>query len=201
MTWETLFRPRWLIGWLAATGARFYWVRRSGRRDRPETKAEAALLALAGVGNSAVPWVYFWWRGLDRAGYRLPRRLSIAAFVAGCVCDALGNWLIWRSHSDLGSNWHTVPVTTTDQTLVTSAIYRYVRHPMYAGHMLWGIGQALLLQNWIAGPAGLVTLVPLLLFRTRREENMLAERFGDAYREYARRTGGILPKLPGGTRR
>lgn len=32
-------------------------------------------------------------------------------------------------------------------------------------------------------------------FRTRAEEKMLTEKFGDPYREYKKATGGIFPKL------
>jgi protein-S-isoprenylcysteine O-methyltransferase Ste14 len=35
--------------------------------------------------------------------------------------------------------------------LVREGVYRSVRHPMYASERLWGIAQALLLQNWVAG--------------------------------------------------
>jgi protein-S-isoprenylcysteine O-methyltransferase Ste14 len=195
MSWQTLYRLRWLAGWMMATGTRFFWVRKAKHRDRPNTAAEGALLAMAGIGNSAIPWIYFWWRGLDRANYRLPRPMAIAAFVAGCVLDFAGNWLIWRAHADLGRNWHAVSVTTSDQALVTSGVYQFVRHPMYSGHLLWGLAQALLLQNWIAGPSAILTLIALLLYRLRGEEAMLAQRFGAEYESYTSRTGRLFPKL------
>ena len=51
------------------------------------------------------------------------------------------------------------------------------------------------MANWIAGLAGLVaTLVPVLV-RLPNEEAMMVEAFGDEYREYMRRTGGIVPRL------
>jgi hypothetical protein len=46
---------------------------------------------------------------------------------------------------------------------------------MYASMWLWGIGQALVLQNWIAGWAGLVSFAPLYLLRVPREEQMMLE--------------------------
>ncbi|MCL6613199.1 MAG: hypothetical protein K6U03_01040 [Firmicutes bacterium] len=59
------------------------------------------------------------------------------------------------------------------QQLVTQGIYGTIRHPMYASQLLWGIAQALLLQNWIAGPAGLAAFLPLYLVRVPREERMM----------------------------
>jgi protein-S-isoprenylcysteine O-methyltransferase Ste14 len=66
---------------------------------------------------------------------------------------------------------------------------------MYASEWVWGIAQALLLQNWIAGWAGLALFMPLHVARVPREEQMMVERFGEAYREYINRTGGIVPRL------
>jgi protein-S-isoprenylcysteine O-methyltransferase Ste14 len=77
--------------------------------------------------------------------------------------------------------------------LVTDGIYRFVRHPMYSAYFLWALSQALLLPNWIAGPAGLVGFGTLFAFRVRREERMMLAAFGDAYAEYAARTKRIIP--------
>jgi len=53
----------------------------------------------------------------------------------------------------------------------------------------------LLLQNWIAGPALLVTFAGLYLVRVRREEQMMLENFGEEYRLYMNRTGRVIPRL------
>ena len=79
--------------------------------------------------------------------------------------------------------------------LVTNGVYRHIRHPMYAAHLLWGIGQALLIQNWVAGLGGLVVFIPLDLLRAPPEERMMLEQFGEEYRSYMERTGGIIPRL------
>ncbi|WP_374711785.1 hypothetical protein [Symbiobacterium terraclitae] len=55
--------------------------------------------------------------------------------------------------------------------------------------------QALLLQNWIAGPASLVALLPLDLVRVPQEERMMLRHFGDEDRRYGERTGRIFPRL------
>lgn len=80
-------------------------------------------------------------------------------------------------------------------TLVTGGVYRYMRHPMYAAHWLWAIAQALLIENWLAGLALLVTFLPLCLIRIPREEEMMLENFGEEYRQYMNRTGRLIPRL------
>ena len=66
---------------------------------------------------------------------------------------------------------------------------------MYASLLLANIAQMLLLQNWLAGPIGIVVFVPFYAARRGAEEQMMLERFGDRYREYTKGTGGILPRL------
>ena len=68
---------------------------------------------------------------------------------------------------------------------------------MYASQWLWGMAQALLLQNWIAGWAGVVLFVPLYVFRVVREERMMLEQFEEAYRAYMNRTGRVVSHLEG----
>jgi protein-S-isoprenylcysteine O-methyltransferase Ste14 len=80
-------------------------------------------------------------------------------------------------------------------SLITCGVYRYIRHPIYAAMWLWGIAQALLLQNFIAGLAGLVSFLPLYLFRVGREEQMMSSHFGEAYQTYMNRTGRIIPRI------
>jgi protein-S-isoprenylcysteine O-methyltransferase Ste14 len=81
------------------------------------------------------------------------------------------------------------------QTLVTSGVFKYMRHPMYSAHWLWGIAQALLVHNWISGLASLVIFISVYLLRVPREERVMLNEFGDEYREYIKRTGRILPRL------
>jgi protein-S-isoprenylcysteine O-methyltransferase Ste14 len=115
----------------------------------------------------------------------------------GTLLLAAAVWLFWRAHRDLGTNWSPSLEIGAGQTLVTKGVYHTIRHPMYASHLLWGLGQALLLHNWIAGLAGLLTFLPLYLLRLPREERMMLDHFGDAYRAYAAETGRIVPRLRG----
>jgi protein-S-isoprenylcysteine O-methyltransferase Ste14 len=81
--------------------------------------------------------------------------------------------------------------------VVTEGVYRSIRHAMYASMWLWGVAQALLLQNWVAGWASLVLFLPLYLLRVPREEQMMLDEFGEEYRAYMNRTGRVVPHLGG----
>ena len=114
---------------------------------------------------------------------------------AGVACLGLGLELLRRSHRDLGRCWSNTLELRARHRLVTSGVYRHVRHPMYAALLLFGIGQALVLPNWIAGPSFLVAFAVLVLRRHAVEEAMMKGAFGAAYEAYAARTARLVPGI------
>jgi len=58
------------------------------------------------------------------------------------------------------------------QTVVSTGPYRYVRHPMYIGMLLFCLGSALLLESWIGVLLGLLH-EGMLATRALREERVL----------------------------
>jgi len=80
-------------------------------------------------------------------------------------------------------------------TLVTTGVYRHLRHPMYSGFWLMALAQLCMLPNWVAGPAGLIGFGILFFGRVDREERMMLAAFGDEYRAYMLRTKRIIPGI------
>ena len=78
--------------------------------------------------------------------------------------------------------------------IVDTGIYRWVRNPMYLGHMIFFLGLAILLESWIAA-AVLGAHLPWYEARAREDERHLAERFGEPYRDYCRREKRWIPGL------
>lgn len=190
----------WLALLIVGAVIRGVYVRRYGKpkiSDDLNTGVDKLLLLLSGVGMQLIPIVYLLTGWLDFADYGLPAAASLALGVVGALFFAVGIWLLWRSHADLGRNFAPTLQIVEDHSLVTDGVFRRIRHPMYAAHLLWAIGQMLLLQNWIAGPAFLVVQIPLYLRRIPAEERMMLEQFGDEYREYMKRTGRLIPRLSG----
>ena len=72
-------------------------------------------------------------------------------------------------------------------TLVTTGLYARIRNPIYVFGTLILIGAALVVHRpralWI-----LVPLVPFQWWRSRNEERVLAQAFGDEYLRYKRKT-------------
>ena len=189
---DSLFEAFYLIGLLAGLVIRALHTRQYRQRKmvgNRETAVDKLLLVLASLGLLVVPLFYLLSPWLDFADYHLP---TWAGWV-GAGIFAVALWLFWRSHVDLGRNWSPYLEVSEDQSLVTQGVYNLIRHPMYAAHWLWGIAQALLLQNWIAGLALLVAFLPLYLKRVPCEEQMMLERFGEKYSLYMYRTGRVIP--------
>jgi protein-S-isoprenylcysteine O-methyltransferase Ste14 len=55
------------------------------------------------------------------------------------------------------------------------------------------VAQALLLQNWFVGLAGLVGIGILYFFRVKKEEKLMLDTFGSTYRDYSRKTARLIP--------
>jgi protein-S-isoprenylcysteine O-methyltransferase Ste14 len=147
------------------------------------------LLALAFLGLWLVPLIYAA-TGFPAA---LDRPLIPAIAVLGVIalCGALV--LFYRSHADLGKNWSISLQIRNEHRLVTTGIYRFIRHPMYTSFFLLAVAQALLLPNWLAGLTGLVGVGILYAFRVRQEERMMLERFGTDYQNYMAHTARLIP--------
>jgi protein-S-isoprenylcysteine O-methyltransferase Ste14 len=81
--------------------------------------------------------------------------------------------------------------------LNTTGPYSVVRHPLYLGNYLIGLGMSLFTRTWFL-PV-IVSLAALLYYEriAAREEQFLESRFGDAFRQWAARVPAMVPRLTG----
>jgi protein-S-isoprenylcysteine O-methyltransferase Ste14 len=160
------------------------------RLDR-RTLREKILLTCSFTGLGIIPFIYVF-SGVPRfADYPFQ---PVLAWL-GTAMFAAALWLFFRVHRELGRNWSDSLEVREQHALVTGGLYRYVRHPMYTAFFMWAVAQALLLPNWIAGPAGLVGFGTLFLFRVGQEEQMMLDSFGEEYRAYMKRTARLIPGI------
>lgn len=122
------------------------------------------------------------WLAVFVAGLRFgPRtRFWLAGIFVSQVAFPL--WVIARLQ--LGSAFSFRPEA---RRLVTSGLYSKLRHPVYVFGTLASLAALLTLQLWPLFAAGLA-LVPITLWRARREEQVLQDAFGAEYRRYRERT-------------
>jgi protein-S-isoprenylcysteine O-methyltransferase Ste14 len=178
-----------IIGWYVIRYPHQRRSRKTPVASRRERVREGILLTVSFAGLFILPVIYVTTGEPQVADYTfhpLLAWLGTAVFAVALIG-------FYRTHRDLGRFWSVTLTIRQTHQLVTTGVYRHVRHPMYAAFFLWAVAQALLLPNWIAGPAGLVGFGTLFGLRVWREERMMEAAFGDAYRAYAARTWRVIP--------
>ncbi|MGI8526504.1 MAG: protein-S-isoprenylcysteine O-methyltransferase [Pseudolabrys sp.] len=191
---KTLALVIWFAGIVGWCAIRQPYVRRSKKtavRKSLVDLREWILLGLAAAGLFLLPALYAvtgFPGAFERPFVPMVAWLGVAALAAAI-------WLFWRSHADLGGNWSASLKLRSSHDLITTGVYRLVRHPMYSSFLLLGLAQLLLLPNWFAGLAGVTGAGALYVFRVAREEQMMIELFGESYRSYMARTRRIIPWL------
>jgi len=131
-------------------------------------------------------WVaWFVFMPLDAVRFRLSH-VPVWAQAIGALLIALSMYAFYLTFRE---NSFAAPVVKIQkqrgQTVVTTGPYRHVRHPMYAGAILYFLGTPLLLGSWY-GLAIAPLMIVLLAFRIPIEERALREKL-DGYEDYARR--------------
>lgn len=79
-------------------------------------------------------------------------------------------------------------------TLVTSGIYGYIRHPMYASLLALAWGAYFQAPSWLGTAVAAIASISLYLTAKADEQECLAY-FGEAYADYMRRTRRFIPGL------
>ncbi len=112
--------------------------------------------------------------------------------IAGAIFYVLGLLVAVLARLELGRNWSDIesPIVGRDQVVVASGIYRYIRHPIYAGDLALLLGLELCLNSWLA--LAVVVLAPMVLRKAVLEERMLAQRL-PGYDMYVARTKRFIP--------
>ncbi len=76
--------------------------------------------------------------------------------------------------------------------LVTAGPYAHVRHPSYLGTLGSYLGIAVLFGSVIGAVALAVLVIPAIILRIAKEEQLLSSRFGEAWRKYQSQTPSRL---------
>jgi protein-S-isoprenylcysteine O-methyltransferase Ste14 len=189
--WAKLVWCAGVIGWFAIRYPHDRRSRRTPKRLWSDRARELVLLTISASGMIFLPTLYVLTGWPQFADYQF--RPAFAWL--GSLVFAFALWLFYRTHRDLGRNWSVTLEIRDRHALVTSGVYRHVRHPMYSAFWLWAVAQALLLPNWIAGPAGLIGFGTLFFLRVGREEELMIQTFSDEYRRYMARTARIVPRI------
>ena len=156
-----------------------------------KSAAEKLALGLCILGLVLIPALHLLTNIFQFANYNFQPSMAIAGTLA-----MIGFLLFFYfSHKHLARNWSVTLEIRKDHKLIQNGVYKYIRHPMYTSFWLWGDAQFLLIPNWIAGLAGLISVAWLYYNRIEKEEAMMRSEFGDEYLEYCSKTNRLFPKI------
>jgi len=112
--------------------------------------------------------------------------------ISGLMLLLLGTAVNITGRLALGRNWGNQVIIYDDHKLVTSGVYRFVRHPLYAGLIWMFAGASLVFQNWAALLATVFVFLPAMFHRARLEEQALIAQF-PGYETYRNQVGMFFP--------
>lgn len=180
-----------LTVWMFLTRA-FYQERARWPRSTQPAVSTAERLLAASTSLWLLPAALYIFSGwLDGLDLSLPDPIR----KSGAVIFSFGILLYWWAHAVLDRNLTPFAEPKSNQRLVTSGPYAFIRHPIYTAVFLSGLGLLLLTANWLISLTYLLPVFLLYRLRVGVEEHLLEEQFGQVYRDYTARTGRLLPRL------
>ncbi|MEL6812206.1 MAG: isoprenylcysteine carboxylmethyltransferase family protein [Bacteroidota bacterium] len=105
----------------------------------------------------------------------------------------IGVFIILLGILNLNENLSPFPSPKRNANLISSGIYKYIRHPIYTGILIAMTSYAV----FVACPFKLtITLVLAIVFyfKSNLEEELLIERF-EQYKDYIKSTGRFFPRI------
>ncbi len=112
----------------------------------------------------------------------------------GLLLSGAGYILIFWSGVALGKMYSAEVTVQKNHQIVSSGLYRYIRHPRYLGLILAGLGMSGLFRSWL-GLAGFAALVWILLLRIKDEEGLMRQELGETWRAYCEHSWRLIPYI------
>ena len=151
-----------------------------------EEDAQTWIFPVAGMIWMLGLFVPFWTLGSESA-------MSIEMTVGGLVLFFLGFFVRILAYRSLGRMFTYDLGLRHCHQLVTTGVHARMRHPSYTGTILIHLGLGLVANSLFSLVLTVGSISTLMFLRVQREEALLEEEFGDAWRAYASRTNRWLP--------
>jgi protein-S-isoprenylcysteine O-methyltransferase Ste14 len=156
----------------------------SGQREDRSNRWVLAPLLLLSVALAWLP-PYLDGRDLWTLDQPIVPYIGLTLYVLGGILRLVPVFALGRRFSGLVA-------IQQGHRLKTDGVYRFIRHPSYAGLLVSCVGFTLIFRCWL-GLFLVVGFLVVLLARIQAEEALLASTFGEEYEAYRRRTWRLVP--------
>jgi protein-S-isoprenylcysteine O-methyltransferase Ste14 len=172
-----------LIYWIIAA------INTRATRAKESVASRYAVLLLEFVGYVLI---FSGSTGIGFLGSRFIPRTMVST-ILGVMFTWSGIGLAIWARYHLAEYWSARITIKEDHQLIRTGPYSRLRHPIYSGLVLATIGSALVIDEWRCA-LGLFFVVAGYCFKAKKEEAMLSQQFGDAFREHQKHTGFLIPR-------
>ena len=174
-----IYMGYWVMNWTNVKPSKV----RSSHKPVMVILGVAALLALLLVSRSVFK---------DNVWFFIDRSAPISLTILGDIFALTGVTIAVSARRTLSDNWSATPEVKKGHTLVTDGIYGVIRHPIYTGVIIMGLGVVFVLES--AGSLIFFALLLIKIFsRIPVEEQLMTKTFPEAYPNYKKRTKALIP--------
>ena len=171
-----------------------YWIVSAIRtRDTLQTESSASRYAILLIEIAGFVLLFRHSAGVGFLGERFMHR-TLASAIIGSILTWVGIGLAIWARYHLAEYWSARITIKQDHQLIRTGPYARLRHPIYSGIILAAIGSAVVIDQWRCVLGVCLVLIGYCI-KARKEETMLTQQFGDAFREHQKQTGFLIPRF------
>jgi len=171
-----------------------YWIVSAIRtRDTLQTESFASRYAILLIEVAGFVLLFRHSAGIGFLGNRVMHR-TLASAIVGSILTWMGIGLAIWARYHLAEYWSARITIKEDHQLIRTGPYTRLRHPIYSGIVLAAIGSAVVIDQWRC-VLGVCLVLMGYCIKARKEETMLTQQFGDAFREHQKHAGFLIPRF------
>ncbi len=125
--------------------------------------------------------------------WSFPEKWQVPLFIVGVLMVFLGSVIRRYCLRTLGQYFTGDVKAKTDQPVIRSGPYRFVRHPSYTAAMIMFTGIGLALGNWVSLVLITIATIAAYSYRVAVEERALLGAIGEPYRAYMKERKRFIP--------
>ena len=122
----------------------------------------------------------------------LAYKQNMVSNAAGLIINFLGFIICITGRKYLSKNWSGKVTLQEKHTLIKNGPYKIIRHPIYSGVLIMMLGSGIIAGN-LFGFIWVFFCFFGLFRKSKQEEKLLEQEFGEAYAQYKKETKMLVP--------